>query len=351
MNHNTFIRLQTILDRAVDGKRVFGTTFAIRHRNVVWSGGAGNLAPNDRYFIASTTKLFVTALLVRFEEQQRLRFSDPIANFLPEPLLRNLQSRQGRDNVPRITLKDLLAHTSGIPDYFQGRDARGESLEREILHGVDRSWTFEDAVARSKTLAPPFDPGARRRALYSDTNFQILGRVLEIVSGRSFDELVQENITGPLQLADTYLYRDPSDATPAPLYYRDQPLRVPRAMTSFGPDGGAVSTASEMLRFVDAFFNGTLFPAARIETLKVWNPIFFPLQSGIGIHRFQLPRLFDPFRAVPDLIGHSGLSGALAFHAPEHDLSIAGTVNQIESPGRPFKLAIKLIRETLRHKA
>jgi CubicO group peptidase (beta-lactamase class C family) len=58
--------LQTILDSAVDGKKVFGCNFAIKYQNEVWHGTAGNISLNDSYFIASTTKLFTTALILQF---------------------------------------------------------------------------------------------------------------------------------------------------------------------------------------------------------------------------------------------------------------------------------------------
>jgi CubicO group peptidase (beta-lactamase class C family) len=119
-------------------------------------------------------------------------------------------------------------------------------------------------------------------------------------------------------------------------------------MVSFGADGCMVSTARDMLVFTQAFFDGTYFPVSYVDTLKVWNRIFFPMLAGIGIHRFKLPRIFDPFGITPELIGHSGLSGALAFCSPEQNLYIAGTVNQLASPGTSFRLAIKLIRKVVR---
>jgi CRISPR/Cas system CMR-associated protein Cmr5 small subunit len=63
--------------------------------------------------------------------------------------------------------------------------------------------------------------------------------------------------------------------------------------------------------------------------------------------RFKLPWFFDPTGAVPELIGHSGLSGTLAYYRPKHDLFIVGTVNQIAYPDKSFKTAIKLIRMAL----
>lgn len=72
------------------------------------------------------------------------------------------------------------------------------------------------------------------------------------------------------------------------------------------------------------------------------------MQAGVGIHRFKLPWIFNPTGIIPELIGHSGLSGALAYYSPEKDLYIAGTVNQVAFPDTSFRLAIRLIREIIR---
>jgi CubicO group peptidase (beta-lactamase class C family) len=114
-------------------------------------------------------------------------------------------------------------------------------------------------------------------------------------------------------------------------------------MTSFGADGGIVSTAFELRRFTDAFFHGTLFPASMMEGLQQWNRIFFPMRSGIGIHQFRLPWIFNPFGTVPALIGHSGLSGTVAYYDPASDYSIAGTVNQIYRPSTSFRVMLRLL--------
>jgi D-alanyl-D-alanine carboxypeptidase len=76
--------------------------------------------------------------------------------------------------------------------------------------------------------------------------------------------------------------------------------------------------------------------------MQHWNRIFFPMQSGVGIHLFRLPRVFNPLGSIPYFVGHSGLSGALAFYSPEKNLFVAGTVNQVANPDLSFRTMIKL---------
>lgn len=336
-------KLHQLLANSIDGKKVLGASFCLSSDNFSWCGASGNLNEKSQYFIASTTKLFVTAIVLRLRAEGKLAMDDKIARFFSKESLNGLHNYKGKDYTSEITIQHLLAHTSGLPDYFQGKDDRGNSLEKAVVAGNDQSWSFEDVLVRSKSLKPLFAPGTPGKANYSDVNFQLLGRIIEMITGKNFAEVCRSYIISPLGLSNTYLYEDVADNRPVSLYYRDKPLIIPHAMTSFRSDGGIVSTSGDMMRFIQAFFHGELFPSDDINSLKVWNRIFFPMQSGVGIHRFKLPWIFNPFNTVPELIGHSGLSGALAFYAPDKNLFITGTVNQVAYPDTSFRLAIKLM--------
>lgn len=340
--------LQKVLNRAVDGKKVFGAVFAIKMDTLNWRGSAGNLSINQPYFIASTTKLFVTTLILQLKEKGKLRLDDRIGVYLPADIMNGLHVYKGKSYAEELTIKHLLAHTSGLPDYFQDKGVSGMSLEKEIASGRDQYWTFEDAIKRTKSMKPLFAPGTKGKAHYSDANYQLLGKIIEQITGKSFGENCTEFILNPLGLAQTYLYRDTADHLPMPLYYKRKKLHIPQAMASFGADGGMVSTASDMLVFAEAFFGGKLFSPENIPALQQWNKIFYPMQSGVGIHLFKLPRMFNPTGIIPYFIGHSGLSGALVFYSPEKNLFISGTVNQVAYPDQSFKTMVKLTQILLR---
>ena len=257
-------------------------------------------------------------------------------------ILKDLHIYKGIDYSNQLTIKQLLAHTSGLPDYFQNKGKNGKSLEDEIKNGEDQYWTFEQCIERTKSMKPFFAPDTNGKAHYSDANFQLLGKIIETVSNLTFAEACNQYIIKPLGLSSTYLYQDASDKTPQLIYYKDKALDIPKSMTSFGADGGMVSTTTDLLIFIEAFITGKLFPLNFIHELQVWNKIFFPMQSGIGIHLFKLPWLFNPTGAVPYFIGHSGLSGALAFYSPKENIYVVGTVNQIAYPDISFKTMIKL---------
>jgi len=339
--------LLQILNKTIDGKKVFGCNFAIKYQNEVWHGSAGNISLNDSYFIASTTKLYTTAIILQLRNKKLIHLDTPIHTYFDPSFIQKLHVLNNIDYTNTITVKHLLSHTSGLPDYFQDKSSNGVSLENQLKQQQDRTWSLEEILEINQKIKPLFIPGKKGKAHYSDTNFQLLGQIIEKITGKSYQENCKENIVNPLQLSQTYLYENVNDQKPVKMYYKNTVLDIPLAMTSFKSDGGLVSSTLDLIRFIEAFFKGELFPLAYIEELKVWNRIFFPMQSGIGIHRFKLPWFFDPTGAVPELIGHSGLSGTLAYYSPKHDLFIAGTVNQIAYPDISFKTAIKLIRKAL----
>jgi len=313
-------------------------------RSWSWIGSMGNLGETSPFFIASVTKLYTTALILRLSERGDLRLDDRLVDRVGRGLVKGLHTYRGTDLTDRITLRHLLAHTSGLPDYFMGRRPDGSTLERSIRQGVDMGWALDDVLAAARSMSPAFPPASPGRALYSDTNFQLLGRVIEKTTRLPYVAALQKEICEPLRLAETWLYPDPAEKPPVDLRYRRRILKIPAAMASFGPDGGIVTTVGDLMRFLRAFFEGELFDAAVFSELKIYHRIFFPLQYGVGFARFTLPRIFSPFAPFPELLGHSGLSGAFAFALPAWRIYLAGTVNNLARPDRPFRFMLRLLK-------
>jgi D-alanyl-D-alanine carboxypeptidase len=339
-------RLQAALDRAGRDRQLAGIVAAVERpaTGLAWIGAHGECRPDTAFFIASTTKLYTTAILLRLVERGVLRLDERLIDVLggrgPAGDLDRLHVYRGVDHTAAITIRHLMSHTSGLADYFLGRLPDGSTLERTIASGADRGWTPAQAIGMARRIGAAFPPGHRRRALYSDTNFQLLGQVIETLLGVPYAEAVRREIAEPLGLTRTWVYTDPTDRTPLSLRIGDRPLAVPLAMTSFGPDGGIVSTAGELMTFLRAFFEGGLFGRDTIEPPCDWRRIFFPLQYGVGVARFAMPR----WLGGEALIGHSGLSGAFAFLAPGPGVYVAGTVNNIAGPGRSFRMMQRLVR-------
>lgn len=331
--------------RSVLSREIPGAVLAVAQRDKFYLGSSGNLGADSQFFIASATKLYTTALILYLVDSKKLKLRDSIEGFLSPSQIEGLHVHKGVDYSRRITVEHLLSHTSGLPDYFQAVRKSESSLMKQVLSGFDQSWDLNRVLADAKALGSVFPPSNDGKALYSDTNFQILGHIVEQLSGDSLAEVIQKRICQSIGLKNTYLYQDETDRRPEPLNFGKSVLNIPLAMTSFGADGGIVSTAKDGITFLRGFFEGRLFDQQHIPYLtSTWRKIFFPLKYGVGVSLFRLPWYFSPFKKFPDLVGHSGLSGAFLFFCPERKLYFSGTVNQVSRPQTSFRLLIGILQ-------
>lgn len=340
--------LEKIIAKTVDGKKIKGVSFAIKKGDFYWQGAAGNLQINDQYFIASCTKLFTTAIIMQLRSSGKISLEDRISKYIDPDIMKGLLIYKGKDYSGEITVRHLLAHTSGLPDYFSQKGSDNKILQNEITSGIDQQFTFEQAMERTKLMKPLFKPGSPNKANYSDANFQLLGKIIEKITRSSFKETCTEMIIHKLRIEKTYVYSDPADRKPKNINYKNQELSIPFAMSSTGPDGGIVSTSGEMIKFIEAFFTGQLFPIEYIKEMQEWNRIFFPFKYGIGIQYLKLPWFFDPTGGIPAFIGHTGLSGSVSFYAPKYNIFITGTTNQAAHPDKAVRLMIQLIMKSVK---
>ena len=335
--------IQKIISNTVDNKLVFGVQLSVKRGKELWDGSAGNLTGRP-FFITSLTKLFDTAIILKWRSEGRLSLDDRISLYLPDDIIHGLHVFKGRIYSDELTIRHLLTQTSGLPDYFEDREVNKMTLQKALTSGIDQSWSFDQVVAMTKTLKAKFPPGTKKKAHYSDTNFQLLGKIIENISGKNFKEVLDETVLKPLRLTRTYLYSDPEDKLPVMIYSGTEPLKIMNAMASFGPDGGIVSTAPELMSFMTAFFNGTFFPKEYLPRLHVWMKIMPSTYYGTGIMRLQPARIVSPFTPPLQFLGHAGISGSFAWYIPEEELYLTGTVNQIRNAALSYRMLLKIIR-------
>ena len=289
------------------------------------------------FLIASTSKLFITTMLFQLADEGRLGLDDALERFFPGEL-EGLHVWEGQDLTRQLTLRHLLSHSSGLPDYFEGKRRDGSTLAGELLAGQDRAYGLSEVLhwARDE-MRPAFAPGAR--AFYSDTNFYLLSEVVARAGGEDLDAALARRICAPLGLEQTAFFRPGMAALP--LRNGAQVVEIPLALASMPGDGGAVSNLADLAAFTRAFFDGRLFSKAFLEQLPPWRRVFFPLRAGLGVLRFGVPRWLPPFRRDLEFIGHSGISGTVAFCYPARGRIIVGTVNQLQGRSRPYRLMMK----------
>lgn len=355
--NNLNSKLQDILDTQINSKKVLSAVLAVQSRNKVidWAGAVGYSNHTDKtkmqadspYFIASITKMYTAAVIMHLYEKNLLNINDKISKYLPSSLIKEIHIFKGVDCTSELTVARLLSQSSGLPDYFLDKQKDKENILNKIINHGDYEWNIEEVMRIVKEeLNPKFMPDTDNKAYYSDTNYQLLGAIIESVVCKPLQGVYEEIIFTPLGFRNTYLFNlDSKEKRPQPaqIYNRDRPMDMPKAMTSFGPDGGIVSSAQESIIFLRAFLDGTLFSKRYLEEMQRWRKIFYPLEYGYGLMRFKLPRIFSPFKPTPELIGHSGASSSFLFYCPDKDLYLAGTLNQIKEQSRPFRMMLNVI--------
>jgi len=97
--------LQFVLDKAVDGKKVFGTSFAFKKDTITWIGSSGNLSIDQPYFVASTTKLFTTTIILKLRAEGKLKLDDKISDYIDKSIISELHIYKGKDYSHELTIK------------------------------------------------------------------------------------------------------------------------------------------------------------------------------------------------------------------------------------------------------
>lgn len=352
INVKTLQRAENILRKQ---KGVYSATMRVESGDgsFVWTTGTPNFSFNQPFFIASVTKLYITSLIFLLQQEGKLNLSDSIHLYIPEEMMNQLHVYKGKDYSRDITIKHLISNTSGLPDYFFYKLPDNSTFASNILRNKDVAFTLEETIMYVKKLQPKFSPREKRKAAYSDTNYQLLGKIIETVTQSSLHDVFKQKIFDPLNLKHTYTYNDATDKTPISFYYHDKELWVPNYMTTITAEGGIVSTVEEVMIYLKSFFQGQFLSQKEIESLKDWRLIFPPpslFYFGIGLEKLFIPRFVSPVNPITEILGFWGQTGSFAWYNPQTDLYFTGTTNQIDGKGHAaaMKAILAIIKAALK---
>jgi CubicO group peptidase (beta-lactamase class C family) len=379
LSKETLKRVDALLQDHVARKQVAGAVaLVIRHGKVAYQGAVGKqnveagipMSSDTIFRIASMTKPITSTAVMMLVDRGRIDLSDPISRYLPEfkfmmvamPRQKEESKKASADPsadyelVPAyrpITIRDLLTHTSGLCYRFHNHPLVGRLYaEAGICDGLTPSdHSLAENVRRLARLPLAHQPGT---AWEYGLNTDVLGRLVEVVSGKSLDAFFTEEIFTPLKMQDTHfvlpeskrtrlaaLYEHGSDGTIARadegpnrkgtlIYAPSLPYQGTQGYYSGG--AGLVSTAGDYARFLQMFLNHGEREGARIlrpETvdamtrdqtgsLPLWIPVH-GLRFGYGFGINSVPRV----DVKKDPVGTFGWGGAYYtdfWVDPKHEL-------------------------------
>ncbi|MDQ3880071.1 MAG: beta-lactamase family protein, partial [Chloroflexota bacterium] len=323
----TAAQLAAAVDRARGAWGVPGLAVAVTLPNgATWSAGSGvtdfgtdRAVDGDTMFtIASITKTFVAALTLRLVEEGVIGLDDPLSRWV-----------DGVTTGDRITIRQLLAHTSGVGDFF--RD--GSGLIPALLRDPTRVWKPREVL--EYTGAPYWAPGDGWA--YSNSNYVLLGLVIREATGTSVGDAMRTRLLEPVGLDHTFLRPDEQPRGAVAVGHaagfdrngdgRADPVSAAGALdadtawvSAVWTAGGMVSSASDLATWADRLFGGHVLEPASLEAMLNFDRT---ADYGLGVQRRKL----DGHIAIGHTGGMRGYTG-LVFHLPDDGVTVSVLVNQ-----------------------
>lgn len=306
--------VQPVLDRLTSDDGAPGALAEVRNgtgATVLTSGVAdlGTDAPmrgDSSFRIGSMTKPFTATVVLQLVGEHRIALDAPVERYLP-----GIVRGSGNDGR-HITVRDLLQHTSRLPDYLTYYTPQDALADRYAHHDpVD--------LLRIALAHPPVTPTTDSGWSYSNTNYLLAAMLIEKVTGHPYGTEVRQRILTPLGLHETSA---PGDATgiPGPHprgYVRPAADADPIDVTEFNPSvafggGNMISSASDMSRFFDALLHGRLLRPAELAEMQhvVSTGHEDGSAYGLGLQQWSLPCGGVFWGHMGDIFGFQTMSGS-----------------------------------------
>lgn len=275
------------LQRELDGvvtASAFGALAEVRDERGVWRGSSGvavrgssrPVPVESRFRAGSITKTFLATVVLQLVDEGSLQLDDPVEKWLPGLV----------PNGQNITVKQLLNHTSGLYDFLR---TLTRPPEPGFLDYRWRTWTAEEQIRRALAHPPVFKiPGSQYS--YSNTNYALLGEIVEKVTGESYGDQIERRVIRPLRLHGTEMpgtdprIRGPHPHGYVPIKFADGDQMVDLTVINpslFGAGGEIISTTKDLNRFFAALLDGTLLPKHLLEAMK--TPGTEKKKYGLGL--------------------------------------------------------------------
>ncbi|WAL67898.1 serine hydrolase [Amycolatopsis cynarae] len=271
-------------------------------RSTALSAGVADVAtgrrtdPDMHFRIGSITKMFVATVVLQLVGERRLQLSDTVEQWLPKVV--NGNGNQGS----RITVEMLLNHTSGLYNYTD------EKFMKQVLDHPHRTYKPIELVGYALAHPPYFPPGTSYA--YSNTNYILLGMIIERVTRRAYAAEIRDRILQPLGLRDTFV-PEVSDVLPPPFMHGYSMTPQGKTdVTEFNPSwagsaAGMISTVGDLDRFEAALLGGTLLQSGLLNTMLTPTPLL-DIKTGVGRYRYGLGIAITTLSCGVEVYGHIG---------------------------------------------
>lgn len=295
---------------------------------------------------ASIGKLFTTTLIHQLAMEGSLSLSTPLNELVPEEILKGLFVYGGVDHRQKVTVDHLLTHTSGMADNFGDKGKKPPQFMDLVLSEPDRLWDSDSILNYCRENLNAIDaPGVRYH--YSDPGFVLLGKIIEVVTGKKFHQNLQERIFYPLGMTESYLLFSPQRSSHGPINKIELHGSEVSGYNSLSCDqagGGVVSTPKDLDVFIRALFQGKLVDRGSLQSMmgfpnKFRNGIYY----GRGTMELRMEGLFFLLRGYPRLRGHIGILSTHLWYDELNDVSYVLNFGSDQHMRLSFQALIRLV--------
>lgn len=283
--------------------------------------------PEQSNHLASVGKLFTATIIGILQDRGLLGFEDKISEYIDSDLINSLHVFKGKNYSYDISIKHLLKQTSGLNDVFF-------PLFKKMMDDSTLEFSVREAIEWGKTnLKPLGKPGNKH--FYTDTNYYLLGLIIEKITSKSFHEIVHEMIFEPLNMSNAYIngFSEPAKSPeypPADVYlFGTNFINNNRIAKIDHAGGGVVAPMSEYLSFMKALVNGRLLQQSTLnkmiqDDISMGFPVI-GFDYGYSIWKPKVIPLFMPEKYF--CWGCVGITGAFMFFHPQTESYVIGTFN------------------------
>ena len=283
--------------------------------------------PQQPNHLASVGKLFTATIIGMLHDQDKLSFDDKIKKHIDDELMHNLHVFKGKDYSNDITVSHLLNQTSGLADVFF-------PLYEKMVNDSSMRITTRDAIIWGKrNLTPKSKPGEKH--LYTDTNYYLLGLIIENITGKPFQEVLHQHIFDPLGMKHAYTNDftkpgEPSVYPTAEVLINNVDFTKIEGIAPLDYAGSSViAPLEEYLIFMKALVNNKILKEETLERMIADDmPMGFPnlgINYGYSIWKFVTVPIVMPSKF--NCWGCVGVTGAFMFYHPKTESYIIGTFN------------------------
>ena len=305
-------------------------------------------ASETPFHAASVGKMPTAVVVMQLVEEGMFTLDTRIAEILPVDTLRGLFVVDGVDRAGEVSVRNLLDHTSGVADYFEGIVDAGPGFLDLILSEPDHLWLPEELLGfsrdRQRAVASPGE-----EFHYSDTGYVLLGLAIETVTGVPFHRSLHDRIFTPLGMSESYLMFKSSPARAlapiSPLWLGTVEASTFTSISCDWAGGGIVSTVDDLMRFDIGLHDGTLLSSSSSAELQAMRHRFLRgIYYGSGMMEIRFEEFFFLLRGLPRPTGHIGVLATQVFYDAVHDAHIVMNFHSTREMRRSFRTLIEIER-------